>query len=116
MFLLRAVFWLSIVVMLLPGDPERGTEAPRVGALEALIAARATIADLSGFCVRAPEACKTGGAALAALGEKARYGAGLLIRSLGSSLAESAAPLPTELRGTLTPDDRTPQWRPGGDV
>ena len=117
MFLVRSAFWLSVVVMLLPGDPESGTEAPRVGAVETLFAARAAIADLSGFCNREPQACETGGAALAVFGEKARYGANLLFQTIGTALStDGTVPtgIPEELRGTLTPDDRAPSWRGEG--
>ena len=34
MFILRAAFWLSVVVLLLPGDPNSGTNAPRVSAVD----------------------------------------------------------------------------------
>ena len=38
MFLVRAAFWLAVVVLLLPGDPNSGANAPRVSAIEALMA------------------------------------------------------------------------------
>lgn len=77
-FLLRAAFWLSLVVLLIPADP---TETPRNGAarpvspFEAIGAAQSTFQDLKGFCGREPTACDTGKAALDGFGAKARTGA-----------------------------------------
>ncbi|MCX5497616.1 DUF5330 domain-containing protein [Kaistia dalseonensis] len=118
MFLLRAAFWLSIVLLLIPGDPSTGTPAPRISALDALIAARGAIADLSGMCDRQPEVCINGGAALQAFGAKARDGVALLYQTLDGKLSAptlpappaSAPPMPPAA-GTLTPDDAAPGWR-----
>jgi hypothetical protein len=104
MFLIRAAFWFSIVVLLIPGDPNSGAEAPRVGAIEAITAAQGAVADLAGMCERQPEVCSSGGAALAAFGAKARYGASLIYSVFEGSHA------PTPPGGTLTPDDMAPQW------
>lgn len=77
-FLLRAAFWLSLVVLLIPADP---TEAPRrgearsVSTFEAIGAAQSTFEDLRGFCSRNPNACETGKTALDGFGAKARTGA-----------------------------------------
>ena len=73
MFILRVAFWLSVVIMLLPADPEAGAQAPRVGAMEALTAARTAVSDLSGFCERNPAVCETGGSAFKLFTEKVRY-------------------------------------------
>ncbi len=78
MFLLRTAFWLSVVVLLLPADPGTGEQAPRVHALEALSAARTTVADLSSFCDRNPDVCVTSGAAFEVFTQKIKYGARLV--------------------------------------
>jgi hypothetical protein len=109
MFLLRAAFWLTIAVMFIPSDPNTGTEAPRVSALEAFGAAQATISDLSGFCGRNPGVCVTGSAALDVLAEKAQNGARLLYRYLDDQGADADATGGDT--GTLNRDDRTPAWR-----
>ena len=77
-FLFRTVFWLGIVVLLLPGDPNSGTDAPRVSAMQALVATRSAIADFSTFCDRNPQACATGSTAVQVFASKVRYGAELL--------------------------------------
>ena len=78
MFLIRTAFWLSVVVLLLPADPETGERAPRVHALEALAAARTTVTDLSAFCDRNPGVCVTSGAAFEVLTQNVKYGARLV--------------------------------------
>jgi uncharacterized protein DUF5330 len=105
MFLLRAGFWLTIVVFLLPGDPETG-EAPRVGAFQALSAVQATATDLSSFCRRNPDVCATGSAAVEILSEKFRNGARLIQNALDGG-HEASAPA----ADTLTHDDVAPPWR-----
>lgn len=108
MFLLRAAFWLTLAVMLIPADPKTGTEAPSVSALEAFGAARATISDISGFCERNPNVCVTGSAALDVLAEKAQNGARLLYRYLDDN---GAVPAAAGEDGTLNRDDRAPAWQ-----
>lgn len=105
-FLLRVVFWLSVVILFLPGDPDGN--APRVGLFQALGAARATVADLAGFCGRNPEVCDTGHSVVEVMGDKARYG----VRQLRDYLdGEDGAPA-----GTLTPEDVAAPWHGPGDA
>jgi hypothetical protein len=111
MFLIRAAFWLSVAVMFIPADPQSGTDAPRVTALQALVAARAAVADLSGFCDRNPDVCVTGNAAFEVFTEKAQKGARLLYRYLGEDGDKPAA---GQKDGTLTDEDRTPVWHAPG--
>ena len=109
MFLIRAAFWFSVVMLLIPGDPNSGTEAPRVSAVDAIVAAQGAVSDLAGMCERQPEVCSNGGAALAAFGAKARYSATLLYSFFEGT--ETAPRLPgVPSGGTLTPEDMAPQW------
>ncbi len=109
MFLIRAAFWFSVVVLLIPGDPNSGAEAPRVSAVDAIVAAQGAVADLAGLCERQPDVCTSGGAALAAFGAKARYSATLLYGLFEGT--EAAPRLPgVPAGGTLTPEDMAPQW------
>ncbi len=76
MFLLRTAFWLSLVIMFLPaGSSEDGTDVKSISAYEAYFAAQTTLGDLSRFCERNVNTCETGGVAISAFGQKARYGA-----------------------------------------
>ncbi len=102
MFLIRAAFWLSLVILLIPGNPESGEDAPRVGALQALSAAQAAVADMTYFCDRNPDVCTTGGAALKVFANKAKNGARLIYDYFGDAEDD---------RGTLQNQDVQPDWR-----
>ncbi len=118
MFLLRSAFWLTLVILLIPADPQTG-EAPRVTMANAVMAVRATVADLSGFCDRNPDVCTTGSAAFQMVAEKTSDGIDLILRTISGD--EAAAPddggidmapgAPEGIRGTLTTDDRALPWQ-----
>src|SRR3984957_17326096 len=75
-FLLRMVFWVGLVLVLLPRDktPE-SDKLPQVGASEAVSAATAAVSDMSQFCKRQPAACEVGGQAATVIGQRAQDGA-----------------------------------------
>jgi hypothetical protein len=108
MFLVRAAFWLSVVIMFLPADPESGEQAPRVTAFQAISAAGGAISDLSQFCTRNPDVCETGGSAFHVFADKLRYGAKMLYGYFGND-ETTANPVPAA--GTLHPEDVSPAWR-----
>ena len=109
MFLLRSAFWLTLVILLIPADPQSG-EAPRVSVVNAFMAARATIADLSGFCNRNPDVCATGGAAIGIFAEKSENGAEMIYRYFDEE--DGSDPANAEgNRGTLTTDDLALPWQ-----
>ena len=103
-FLIRTAFWLSVVVLLLPADPQTGDEAPRVNAIEALTAARTAVTDLSAFCDRNPQVCATGSTAFQIFTQKVRYGAHMLYDYFDRTPASTDA-------DTLKRDDIDPSWR-----
>src|SRR5262245_9203896 len=122
-FLLKAAFWLTIVVMLLPGDEKQtNSQASQVGATEAVSAAGAAVSDMRQFCTRQPEACMVGAQAAVALGQKAQAGAKMLYEFLNDRLgpqetgAVTGARAPERSAGsanpssqhTLTPGDLAP--------
>ena len=75
-FLLRTIFWLSIVLALLPsGTSQPKPPAVSVSAVEAVTAAGAAMSDVTQFCSRQPEACDVGAQAAAAFGQRAQAGA-----------------------------------------
>ncbi len=104
MFLIRAAFWLTVVVLLLPGDPNTGTDAPRVSAMQALVATRSAIADFSSFCDRNPDVCTTGSTAVQVFAAKVRYGAGMISSYINHD--QTAVD-----HGTLNKQDTQPAWR-----
>jgi len=116
MFLFKAAFWLTIVLLLLPADPQNGQPAPRVGLFEALAAAQSAVQDISQICQRQPEACQTGNNALHLLGDKLRYGTELVYKYLDRPAADTEAK-PTDASSSgLTPDEiRIPWHKPTGD-
>lgn len=108
MFLIRAAFWLTVVVLLLPADPPANEDTTSVNAFQAIGAARDTVADVSGFCGRNPDACVTGSAVLDLIVRKARYGA----RKVGEYFESTAHRDAPDNDGTLTNDDASPPWHP----
>lgn len=126
-FLIRAAFWFTIVLLVLPfahSRPEAdGTQAaaPEVSSHEAVTALQGAVSDVSGFCGRRPEACDAGKSVLAAVGARIRDGAETLVFILDEALtddseseAAQAAKPSSSAAGTLTPEDRAPEWRGEG--
>ena len=111
MFLLRAAFWLSVVVIMLPADKQGdASDTANVSAYQAITAAHDAFSDLSQFCGRNPDTCVTGGAALHVFGDKLRMGVKMLSGAFGSHGSASA----DDSAGTLTPDDLKPAWHDPG--
>jgi hypothetical protein len=119
-FLLRAAFWLSVVVVLLPASPSApGASGP--SATEAMLAANAAMSDMRHFCSRQPDACAVGSQALNQFGHKAQTGAKLLYEFLtdklgaeapqGSTATRAAAHASKTSQNSLTPADLVPPWR-----
>src|ERR1700676_2903298 len=113
-FLLRLVFWVGLVLVLLPRDKTPGTDkSPQLGASEAVSAATAAVSDMSQFCKRQPAACEVGGQAATVIGQRAQAGARKLYQiitdkrapdhtgSIGS--AENAEVADAAPRDTLSP-------------
>lgn len=84
-FLIRAAFWFSLVLLMLPFGGEDGAE---VGPLQALMAARAAVDDFSGICERRPAVCETGKAALHTIGVRAKASAKFAYEMLDDDQAE----------------------------
>ena len=121
-FLLRMVFWLGLVLVLLPRDeaPE-ANKAPKSS--EAVSAATAAVSDMSQFCTRRPAACEVGGQAASAIRQRAQDGAKKLYRIItdkrppnhtgsidGIPSVKAAASGDTQ-HDTLTPEDLQAEWR-----
>jgi len=138
-FLLRLVFWVGLVLVLLPRDktPESDKQ-PQLGASEAVSAASAAVSDMSQFCKRQPAACEVGGQAATVIGQRAQAGARKLYQiiidkrppedkrstdekrasdhtgSIGGTENAEAALAEAAPRDTLTPDDMHLEWRGAG--
>ncbi len=90
MFLIRTAFWLSVVIIFLPGV-ESNEQASKFDAGEAYQAAQSTMSDLSGFCGRNPAVCATGGQMLTAFGKKARDSAQMVYQYLDEKVEDEEA-------------------------
>ena len=71
MFVIRTIFWLIILVLLLPTNAQQQSEIYGT--------AQAAVKDVSGFCERNPSVCATGKEAFAMFMQKARFGAEMLM-------------------------------------
>jgi Family of unknown function (DUF5330) len=120
-FLFRIVFWLTIVVLLLPNGGSSTKSSSHVNANDAMSAAKATFADARSFCERQPEACTIGSQTALAIGHRAQAGAKMIYDYLSEHLGteeEPASPRKPSTqasgrlsRDTLAPADLAPPWR-----
>ncbi len=106
MFLLRSVFWLGVVVMLLPSDPAQQERLFHT--------ASAAVQHTATFCDRNGEVCAKGAEHWAAFRKKLEFGARMAMDLASDRL--SGPPATPEMRpqstsGALTRDDLTPAWR-----
>ncbi|KIZ41848.1 MULTISPECIES: DUF5330 domain-containing protein [Rhodopseudomonas] len=123
-FLLRMVFWLGLVLVLLPREKSPDTDKrPQLDASEAVSAATAAVFDMSQFCTRQPAACEVGGQAASAIGHRAQEGARRLYQIItdkksndhtgsigqvdhGDEASSGLAP-----HDTLLPEDLKAEWQ-----
>ncbi len=119
-FLIRAAFWLSIVIILLPTGSQQPKSMPTIETAEAVSAASAAVSDMRQFCDRQPEACTVGSQAAVAFGYKAQAGAKMLYDFLTDALAPAETGSVTSIgkrevtaksQDTLLPADLAPAWR-----
>lgn len=102
-FLFRCIFWLGLVVLLLPASPDGSAPPPRVSVLEALSAARVFVRDISGACERNPHACAVGGDTVELVRMKIETGADIVGALISSDRETISA-------GTLTKEDLAAEW------
>jgi hypothetical protein len=120
-FLIRAAFWLSIVIVLLPTPESAKIPESNIGAAQAISAASATVADMRQFCERQPGACEVGSAALTHFGHKAQASAkwvyewltdkGGTDQNTAKREIKSTAVEAESSQNTLTASDTAPMWR-----
>lgn len=97
-FLLKATFWFSLVLVLLPFlDPSSSTkldQGPKVEISGTFSAANEAIHYVSAICVEKPDVCQKGAETFVALGHRAREGARIAYEFLNTQFAETDAALP----------------------
>jgi hypothetical protein len=120
MFLIRAAFWIGLVVLLLPTDANQQARL--------YSAAAATVERVTTFCDRNAKTCELGSEVWAAFLKKAEFGARmafeLITSRVGGGKEEEGVRVepasakgkaekkpPPAPRGTLTPSDLNPPWR-----
>lgn len=81
-FIIRSVFWLSLVLLLVPIGGTGANNEDTVGPLEAFFAARGAISDITGMCERKPEVCEVGKSAIHTIGVRAREGARMAMAAI----------------------------------
>jgi hypothetical protein len=125
MFLLKAAFWLGLVLVLLPtGSNKRAAEGPQISAADAASAATAAVGDLSRFCTRQPESCTVGSNAATILAQRAQDGAAMVYEYMTErreapaekkhevvpgrpkAIADARAPERSDATGSLLPRPR----------
>jgi uncharacterized protein DUF5330 len=123
-FLLRVAFWIIVALALLPtGSSQPTAQAAKFGTTDAVLAATATVSDMSAFCERQPEACKVGAQAAVVIGQRAQAGAKMVyefisdrvVRGDGDRDATTGSVVKpvtvSESQNTLTAADREPAWQ-----
>lgn len=90
MFLFRMVFWLSLVVLVMPIDKDKldSTNTQSISTGDALSIAGNALSDLSGFCARNPDVCVQGHEAFIAFSAKAKYVSSIAFDYLNEQLQE----------------------------
>jgi hypothetical protein len=102
-FLVRAAFWLSIVIVVLPTPESVKMPASNVGTAQAVSAASATMSDMRQFCVRQP--------LYEFLSDK------LGTQHAAPARVEPKLPADHDLsQNTLTRSDAAPPWRGQADA
>ena len=117
LFLIRAAFWLMIIVLLLPSDDRQRSEVYGT--------AQAAVNDVASFCDRNPETCARGKDAFGVFVQKAQFGARMLMdlingrtesgaeEDTSGSEARSFEPARFDMSAshdTLDPEDREEAW------
>jgi hypothetical protein len=98
-FLIRAAFWFSLVLLLLPFGAGSGTSGDdNVGPIQALLAARDAVGDIAGMCDRRPDVCETGKQAMHTIGVRAKATAKIAAELISD---ENEAPDQTTVTGSV---------------
>jgi hypothetical protein len=89
MFIIRAAFWLTLVVAFVPvRDADLGEGQRAVSTMETVNLAQSVVTDVSSFCARNQQTCETGGVLFSQMGLKAREGAKLAYQWLDKQVGE----------------------------
>jgi hypothetical protein len=91
-FILKAAFWLGLIAFFMPfGGTPKETSA-HLSVVGAFVGAQEAIADLSGFCTRAPQACDTGREFAVFAGERIGDGVAMAYSLVQDRVAPASPP------------------------
>ena len=94
--LFKLGFWGGLTLLFIPVDLGAQNEGRTVSAFEAIIAAKETVDDLRDICVRKPDVCETGGAALQTISARAKAGAKMVLEYVEDEPAKTPQPIPAK--------------------
>ncbi len=90
-FIIRSAFLLGLVALFLPSGQNDGDDAAAgIDPFAAMMGAQAAIADIWGFCDRAPAACSAGGDLVQFAGDRIGDGFALAYRTIQGQAGEPA--------------------------
>lgn len=92
--LFKLGFWGGLTLLFIPVDFGTEHEGRSVSAFEAVIAAKETVDDLRSLCVRKPDVCETGSAALETISARAKASAKLVLEYVGDEPVKAVTPVP----------------------
>lgn len=107
-FLIRMAFWFSLVLLMLPLDPESENG---LSPIKAFFAASEAIGDVAGICERKPHVCETGKEAMHTIGIRAKETARIAYDMMGEEEAV-ATPAAVETTGSIPHPTQKPAPKP----
>lgn len=117
MFLLKSIFWLALVVLMLPAASDGKTPPPRVSLLETVVATRALLSDLGAICSRNQTACAISRETIDLVAGKIKTGAAIAAAMVSAARDgdDISAAREGDHRGSLTSEDLEPGWSARSD-
>ncbi|WP_050767449.1 DUF5330 domain-containing protein [Aurantimonas manganoxydans] len=105
-FIIRSAFLLGLVALFLPSGQNDGDDAATgIDPFTAMMGAQAAIADIWGFCDRAPAACSAGGDLVQFAGDRIGDGFALAYRTIQG---QSGEPATTDIAAVKAPAPQHP--------
>ncbi|ACP24553.1 hypothetical protein NGR_c07600 [Sinorhizobium fredii NGR234] len=119
-FLVKATFWFSLVLVLLPFlDPSSNAKlenGPKVEIGDTFSAANEAFQYVSAICIQKPDVCEKGAETFVALGHRAREGARIAYEFLDSQFAETGTPDAKVMTGTVGPAEVSSTAEPANEA
>lgn len=104
-FLIKSIFWLTLILILIPFGGSETEGQPAVGPMETFFAAKEALGDIMGICERLPDTCAVGTSIVQTLGIRAREAARMAFTTLDERFGKEDEQLNT---GAI-PEEQNPQ-------